>query len=270
MPNFSFTDLFLVCGCTIVVGPHTWRNYYPECDGKNQSPINLMTKKALVVNDSDDLLWFNYHIPPSCIKIFNDGQTVLVRAQWPEALWPTIICGPLNEQYGFHTILFRWGPEDEEGSEHTVDNRSYAMELQMVHVKKGFTTPLSAIRSGAKDGLVIVSFLFKLMPVDNPLLDRVVYNLWRITSPGSNVTIPAFPLNWFFEPFCSNYYTYNGSLTHPPCSESVLWIIQPEALAISSRQLAEFRKLMSHDGRMTSNSRPVQKNSQDVYFYSSN
>lgn len=38
-----------------------------------------MTKKALVVNDSDDLLWFNYHIPPSCIKIFNDGQTGIVR-----------------------------------------------------------------------------------------------------------------------------------------------------------------------------------------------
>lgn len=102
------------------------------------------------------------HIPQVLLQVYIVFCLVLVRAQWPEALWPTIICGPLNEQYGFHTILFRWGPEDEEGSEHTVDNRSYAMELQMVHVKKGFTTPLSAIRSGAKDGLVIVSFLFKV------------------------------------------------------------------------------------------------------------
>jgi carbonic anhydrase len=74
------------------------------------------------------------------------------------------------------------------------------------------------------------------MPMDNPLLDHVVDNLWRIRSPGSSVDIPPFPLDWLHQPFCSNYYAYSGSLTQPPYSENVTWIIQPEALVISSRQ----------------------------------
>jgi len=72
---------------------------------------------------------------------------------------------------------------------------------------------------------------------DNPYLDHIVSNLWRITCPGSRVYIPPFPLEWIFAPFDRDYYTYSGSLSQPPCSEIVTWIVQQEPIAISSSQV---------------------------------
>jgi carbonic anhydrase len=301
MLHFSFNEFLVICGSTILValllsrilgwslkflfavrekpffsygyanhnGPHTWRSYFPLCEGENQSPINLKTNQAVSVHHGDDLLWLNYDIAPYCMRITNDGRKVLVTAQWPEGSRPTVSGGPLGEEYVFHSSVFRWGFADEEGSEHTLNNKSYAMELQMIHIHRGFTSLLSAVMAGMKDAVAIICILFECLPMDNPLLDHVVSNLWRISSPDRSARIPPFPLDWVYPPFRSNYYTYSGSLTQPPCTECVTWIIQPEAVAISSRQLAEFRALRSYDGRMTSNMRPVQMNSQDLYFYGS-
>jgi carbonic anhydrase len=101
---------------------------------------------------------------------------VLVKAQWPEGLRPTISGEPLDGQYKFYSIVFHWGPSDEEGSEHTLDNKSYAMEVQMAHIKEGFTTPLDAIVDGAKDGLAIISFLFEVRHLK--VATRQSYRRW--------------------------------------------------------------------------------------------
>ena len=72
---------------------------------------------------------------------------------------------------------------------------------------------------------------------DNPYLDHIVTNLWRISRPGACAQVAAFPLEWLFPSFERKYYTYSGSLTQPPCSEIVTWIVKPEPLAISSTQV---------------------------------
>uniref|UniRef100_A0A8C0FGS9 Carbonic anhydrase 1 n=1 Tax=Bubo bubo TaxID=30461 RepID=A0A8C0FGS9_BUBBB len=46
-------------------------------------------------------------------------------------------------------------------------------------------------------------------------------------------------------PKSMDYWTYNGSLTHPPLHESVIWIILKEPITISSEQLAQFRTILS-------------------------
>lgn len=82
--------------------------------------------------------------------------------------------------------------------------------------------------------------LTQITNADNPYLDHIVTNLWRIIRPGSKVHIPPFPLEWIFPTFERNYYAYSGSLTRPPCSEIVTWIIQPEPIAISSDQVKHY------------------------------
>uniref|UniRef100_A0A673UUJ2 Carbonic anhydrase 1 n=1 Tax=Suricata suricatta TaxID=37032 RepID=A0A673UUJ2_SURSU len=47
-------------------------------------------------------------------------------------------------------------------------------------------------------------------------------------------------------PSSLDYWTYFGSLTHPPLYESVIWIICKESIGISSEQLAQFRSLLSN------------------------
>ena len=49
-----------------------------------------------------------------------------------------------------------------------------------------------------------------------------------------------------------SYYTYMGSLTTPPCSEGVLWMVMKTPVAISAEQLAIFSRLYPM------NARPVQ------------
>lgn len=50
-----------------------------------------------------------------------------------------------------------------------------------------------------------------------------------------------------------DYYRFSGSLTTPPCSEGVRWLILKEIQQASAKQIAEFFKLMGHP-----NNRPVQ------------
>uniref|UniRef100_A0ABI7XWQ1 Carbonic anhydrase 1 n=1 Tax=Felis catus TaxID=9685 RepID=A0ABI7XWQ1_FELCA len=47
-------------------------------------------------------------------------------------------------------------------------------------------------------------------------------------------------------PSSLDYWTYFGSLTHPPLHESVIWIICKESIGISPEQLAQFRSLLSN------------------------
>lgn len=81
------------------------------------------------------------------------------------------------------------------------------------------------------------SYKRQITTADNPYLDHVIQNLWRIASPGASCQVPAFPLEWLFPSFERKYYSYTGSLTHPPCSQIVTWILQPEPLAISAAQV---------------------------------
>uniref|UniRef100_A0A2I3GFQ3 Carbonic anhydrase 1 n=1 Tax=Nomascus leucogenys TaxID=61853 RepID=A0A2I3GFQ3_NOMLE len=59
-------------------------------------------------------------------------------------------------------------------------------------------------------------------------------------------------------PSSLDFWTYAGSLTHPPLYESVTWIICKESISVSSEQLAQFRSLLSNvEG---DNAVPIQHN----------
>ncbi|XP_032667381.1 carbonic anhydrase 1-like [Odontomachus brunneus] len=261
-PTFSF-------GYAHKNGPHTWKDLYPESAGSNQSPINITTRYAIVVQPSEPLRWINYNSVPLSTTLSNDGHTVILRGFWDQSSWPQLQGGPLSDKYDFFNILFHWGPSNQEGSEHTLDYIRYPMELQVIHMKHGLKSPKDAIILGARDGIVIVSFFLQINAMDNPYLDHIVSNLWKISNPSHYKTnIPPFPLEWIFAPFDRDYYTYSGSLSQPPCNEVVTWIIQKEPIVISALQVEKFREICSVDGPLLLNCRPVQPlNERDVYFY---
>ncbi|CAH0382665.1 unnamed protein product [Bemisia tabaci] len=68
-----------------------------------------------------------------------------------------------------------------------------------------------------------------------------------------------------------NYFAYNGSLTTPPFSENVTWIVYPSEILITEEQVAPFRQLLHEDGvtPITSNWRELQPlNGRTVHFVS--
>ena len=55
------------------------------------------------------------------------------------------------------------------------------------------------------------------------------------------------------------YFTYKGSITTPPCYESVRWFVMKSPIAITKQQLDELRMLEGSNGRMCDNFRKAQK-----------
>lgn len=56
-------------------GPHTWKLSFPESGGCSQSPINIVTRSACVVQPSEPLKWRGYSIQPVSMTMTNDGNS---------------------------------------------------------------------------------------------------------------------------------------------------------------------------------------------------
>ncbi|GLH00583.1 uncharacterized protein GBIM_06920, partial [Gryllus bimaculatus] len=54
------------------------------------------------------------------------------------------------------------------------------------------------------------------------------------------------------------FYSYLGSLTWPPCSENVFWLVRQRSVCTTPRMMAAFHNLTDVTGRRLQNSRPVQ------------
>ena len=60
----------------------------------------------------------------------------------------------------------------------------------------------------------------------------------HISCLGEIVTMASFRLRDWFPFNVNDYYTYEGSLTTPPCTENVVWIVAKEREKISKKQVS--------------------------------
>jgi carbonic anhydrase len=72
----------------------------------------------------------------------------------------------------------------------------------------------------------------------NPALNAIIPFLDAVIGAELEVTLTSpFPLEMLEINFSSHYATYLGSLTTPPCSEVVTWIVSSRPLALSHEQV---------------------------------
>ena len=121
-------------------------------------------------------------------------------------------------------------------SEHRVDGKALAMEAHFVHAAEG----------GA---LAVVGVLM------TPGRANSVFNKIVSTMPAEEgPPVPADPAidpNRLL-PARRAYYRYEGSLTTPPCSETVDWLVLADRIEVAESDIARFAKLYPM------NARPVQ------------
>ncbi|XP_059489824.1 carbonic anhydrase 2-like [Neocloeon triangulifer] len=235
------------------LGPPMWKG---DCFyGKWQSPISLDDKES-IPTEFPPLEWFGH---------WEDRQGgFILKNTWHSAEIeytgeaPFICGGPLTSEYVLAQVHFHWGNSPRKGSEHSLNTHYYGMEAHLVHYNKKYGSVEAA--AGHSDGLAVVGIFFKSSRGNNPELNGIVTELEKIIEGDSSTRIDGDSMEWLeaYEDK-QNYYTYSGSLTTPPCSEIVTWIVMKDTVVIGERQIEEFKKLESHEGKITSNIRPVKE-----------
>lgn len=204
------------------VGAEHWGEIDPafaECSmGHRQSPVNIdKTVKA-------DLPPLVFHYGTAAPTIWNNGHTVQVNLPAGH----TLEVGEQRYellQFHFHTP-----------SEERIHGQAAPMVAHFVH------------RNAAGE-LGVVAVLMRAGASNASL--RAVFQ--HLPHPGEHITVDDLSLDLTaLLPQSLGYYDFTGSLTTPPCSEGVHWMVLKEPVTLSSGQLATFRKLIGH------NARPVQ------------
>ena len=203
-------------------GPEHWGSLDPGfavcSNGREQSPINLTGAEPGALSE----IVFEY--APSPISILNNGHTIQVDYQAGSGI---VLDGA---RYGLVQFHFH------HRSEHTVDGADFPLEMHLVHADADGALAVVGVlveEGGANEALAPV---FRQMPGE--------------AGPAAMVegTVDAAALL----PGRRTTWRYAGSLTTPPCSEGVSWLVMTEPVTASRGQIEAFKALFPV------NNRPVQ------------
>lgn len=117
---------------------------------------------------------------------------------------------------------------------------------------------------GQKNGVLVLGALFQVSKEAigrNANFYAITSSLARVVNASTTIYLKdRFSVNSLLpKDVTTSFYTYSGSLTTPPCSEKVIWIVARNFIIIDSQQVAEFRNLQDgNDEPLTTNCRHVQ------------
>lgn len=195
---------------------------YKTCQsGMNQSPVNI--DQSLNAH----LTPLNTHYTDGPITLINNGHTIQAGLKNTTTDTITIDGKPFTlQQFHFHAP-----------SENTVHGKHYAMEMHLVHKDANGALAVVAVMFDKGAANTELDKLWATMP------EKAEQNVNVTTQMDLNALLPAEKMYWRF----------SGSLTTPPCSEGVTWIVLKHPLTLSAAQLEKFSHTMHHD-----NNRPTQ------------
>jgi len=204
--------------------PETWGalspKYHACSDGLNQSPINITHS----IVDSHHLP-LNLNYKKGSTEVINNGHTIQVNVDAGDTL---ILDGLTFElkQFHFHSP-----------SENHIEGKAFPLEMHFVHLdKKGDIAVVSVMFEEGKENADLTK-IWKVMP--------------KVAGGKSVLKVGDIAANLI--PEKQHYYRFNGSLTTPPCTEGVRWVVLEKTLTISKAQIEAFQKVMHH-----ANNRPIQ------------
>lgn len=195
--------------------------------GYQQSPINIITSEAIEAPLPDIQITAMNDIKNSSTFFENEGRGHTIRMS-SDVIW-TLSGGPLSDEYEFEEMHFHWERElDTGGSEHKIDGKAFDMEIHFVFFKKNLKTFKSAMHNS--HGLAVIAVLYSFDDDDNEEMDFSIVEQ-AAQFRGNFIFDDFFNISEFI-PLAKDYFTYDGSLTTPPYSENVKWIVFREPLHV--------------------------------------
>jgi len=204
---------------------HTGPKYWGDLDkkfimckiGKNQSPVDLNRFIKGCLKELD----ISYN--GKAEKVVNNGHTIKVKTEGHNFVVVDGIKFYLK-QFHFHTP-----------SENKINGIQYPMEAHFVHLDKN-------------GNITVLAVMFKEGHY-NKTMQKIIKSMPK--HPHSEKELSYFNPKELL-PSNKEYYRFNGSLTTPPCSEGVRWIVFKEPVEVSKLQIEEMHRVMGD------NNRPVQ------------
>lgn len=204
-------------------GPDQWGKLKPEfsvCStGKSQSPVNLtgFIKASLKP--------INIAYQTGGNEVINNGHTIQVAFSSGSKI--TVDDREFElKQYHFHAP-----------SENLINGKSYPMEVHLVHLDKD-------------SNIAVIGIMFE-EGAENKTLTEIWPHMPQ--NGGDKFKLPTSVSAKNLLPAKQDYYRFEGSLTTPPCSEGVRWLVMAHPITASKSQIEQFTKIMHHP-----NNRPVQ------------
>lgn len=202
--------------------PANWaklKKEYATCaTGQRQSPIDIRDS----IKVSLETIRFDYK--PTQFRIVDNGHTLQV------SVGEGIAMHVMGKRYDLIQFHFH------RPSEERINGKLYDMVVHLVHKSDEGQLAVVAVLLEKGGEHLLVQTLWNNMPLEKDM---------DVTPAEVIDLMQLLPEN-------RAYWTYMGSLTTPPCTEGVLWMVMKQPLQVSADQIAIFTRLFRN------NARPIQ------------
>lgn len=204
-------------------GPLNWgkmNSANSKCDlGERQSPIDIRDGIKVELDS------INFDYKPVQFTVVDNGHTIQVNLSSGNYI---NVSGKSYELLQFHF---------HRPSEERINGKGFDMVAHLVHKDREGKLAVVAVLLEAGQSQEIIQLVWNNLPLEKNDPVKALSNI------DLSKLLPA----------KRDYYTYMGSLTTPPCSEGVLWLVLKQPMEISADQLAIFSRLYPM------NARPIQR-----------
>ncbi len=205
-------------------GPDAWARFErTECGGTRQSPINLVEVDAKPIESLPDASRgaSEEHYPAETVieSVTNNGHTIQYNfvAGDNYAIYE-------GERFNLLQVHFH-AP-----AEHTINGVRYPLEMHLVHKSEGGDYLVYGVMAAQGETSEEFAFLANYLPVE----------------PGETKPVGE-SRSFGIAEEGGNYFYYQGSLTTPPCTERVHWIVFHEPMTLGVDQIERLQALMPVD-----------------------
>lgn len=233
-----------------------WKNIPGAvCGGNRQSPINIVTQDVITWYYPQPLTFNNAWNTKITVDKTNNGHTIQCT--------PENLLAHVRTHTGTYKLLqfhVHWGRNGQEGSEHLVDGKQYSAEFHFVTEK---------LHGSVSDGDYYS--VMGVLGVEDHAYAIKPGSLWDKLMPpiefDAHERVTDLPFYELF-PYDLSYYHYKGSLTTPPCSETVQWFVFKKRIRVPSAYLQALRQVKDENGHtLQYNFRDTQPlNGRNVYY----
>ncbi|XP_051986844.1 receptor-type tyrosine-protein phosphatase gamma isoform X1 [Xyrauchen texanus] len=223
-------------------GPRRWASAYPECGEINQSPVDILDQDSQFSQECQELTLDGFETKSSNrTTMKNTGKTVSIGLRNDYFVRGAGLPGRFKAE----KVEFHWGSTNgSAGSEHSINGKKFPVEMQIYFYN---SDDFDSLSTAIKERRIIAAMavFFQVGKKDNLAAEPIITGLKRVVHHEKETSLGPFILRDLLPSSLDSYYRYTGSLTTPPCSKVVEWIIFSQPVYLSYHQLEAFYSIFT-------------------------